>query len=143
MSKEKKQIYRFLNNPAEPVKFAIVGCLNTFVDVAAFWLLSSQMQMPILLANTLSYSLGIINSYSINKLWTFRNTAYQDSPINQLPKFILISLGALCISNIIVWIVVIFLQPLWAKLIATAITFGWNFGASKKWVYHSRITNYT
>lgn len=143
MSKEKKQTYRFLNNPVELVKFAIVGCLNTLVDVAAFWLLSSQTQMPILLANTLSYSLGIINSYSMNKLWTFRNTAYQDSPIKQLPKFILINLWVLCISNIIVWVVVIFLQPLLAKIIATTVTFWWNFGASKKWVYRSHKTNYT
>lgn len=143
MSKKKKQTYRFLNNPVELVKFAIVGCLNTLVDVAAFWLLSSQTQMPILLANTLSYSLGIINSYSMNKLWTFRNTAYQDSPIKQLPKFILINLWVLCISNIIVWVVVIFLQPLLAKIIATTVTFWWNFGASKKWVYRSHKTNYT
>lgn len=123
--------------PMEPVKFAAVGLLNTLVDMATFWLLITWAQTPILLANTFAYGLGTLNSYTFNRIWTFRKVEAQASPLRQLPRFVSITLVGLGISNLTVWIAVMFVPPMWAKLLATGATFLWNYAASKKWVYRA------
>lgn len=64
MLKEKAKAGQFL-------RFCIVGFGNTAVDLAIFWLLS-WMGTPDLVAQVLSYSAGVLNSYLLNRWWTFR-----------------------------------------------------------------------
>jgi putative flippase GtrA len=55
----------------QAIRFILVGVLNTAVDLVAFYLLSLIPGMPEVVAKTLSYMLGICNSFLWNKYWTF------------------------------------------------------------------------
>jgi len=55
----------------QAVRFIMVGVLNTAVDLVAFYLLALIPGMPEVAAKTISYILGICNSFVWNKYWTF------------------------------------------------------------------------
>jgi|AGTN01.1.fsa_nt_gi Predicted membrane protein len=54
------------------VKFQCVGVINFAVDYGVLTLLNSVLGWPVGIANTVSYSCGIINSFLFNRYWTFR-----------------------------------------------------------------------
>lgn len=53
-------------------RFAIVGVGNTLVDLAVFTLLAQFLEVNVYLAQVLGYSAGTLNSYILNRSWTFR-----------------------------------------------------------------------
>ena len=59
------------------VRFIVVGCANFVVSFAAFY--GSYQYLPLgessgrgAVANVLAYAAGMINSFVLNRLWTFR-----------------------------------------------------------------------
>ena len=54
------------------IKFNIVGISNTAVDFVVYFLLTNIAGFNYILAQTCSYTTGIINSYIWNTVWTFR-----------------------------------------------------------------------
>ncbi len=69
----RKLIARHRHSIGEFIKFALVGLLNTAVDVAIFFLLT-WVNTPYVAAQVVSYSCGAANSYLLNKFWTFRSS---------------------------------------------------------------------
>ncbi len=58
-------------------RFVVVGCANFVVSFAAFY--ASYMYLPLgessgrgAVANVLAYCAGMVNSFVLNRLWTFR-----------------------------------------------------------------------
>ncbi len=87
-------IARHHHTIGEFVKFALVGLLNTGVDVAIFFLLT-WLGVLYLAAQVVSYSCGAANSYLLNKLWTFRSCGLSYS---EMVRFIVVNLASLGIS---------------------------------------------
>ncbi len=54
------------------VRFCITGGLNTLVDFIVFFLLTGSLKWPVIPSQVISYSAGILNSYCINRRWTFQ-----------------------------------------------------------------------
>ena len=73
------------------VKFALVGVVNTAVDVGLFWVLQAVLGVPYLIANVISYSAGTLNSFVLNKVWTFAETRHGGVVRQQLPLFFAIA----------------------------------------------------
>jgi len=119
----------------QPLRFGIVGITNTGLDLAVFWLLAGMLGMPILIANTISYSAGVLNSFVLNRLWTFRGVAFRNSAEVQLPLFMVVSLIGLSVANVILWLCAQVLPVGVAKLVSVAVTLVWNFFASKRIVF--------
>jgi putative flippase GtrA len=76
----------------EFIKFALVGLLNTGVDVTIFFLLT-RAEVPYLAAQIVSYSCGAANSYLLNKLWTFRSCGLSYAEMVRFATVNLVSLG--------------------------------------------------
>jgi len=58
-------------------RFVAVGCLNFVVSFAAFYLAYRYLPLPEsagrgAVANVLAYCAGLMNSFVLNRLWTFR-----------------------------------------------------------------------
>jgi putative flippase GtrA len=58
-------------------RFVVVGCANFVVSFAAFY--ASYLYLPLdessgrgAVANVLAYCAGLVNSFVLNRLWTFR-----------------------------------------------------------------------
>jgi putative flippase GtrA len=55
-------------------RFLVVGCANFVVSFAAFYL--AYQHLPVAgrgaVANVLAYCAGLVNSFVLNRIWTFR-----------------------------------------------------------------------
>ena len=116
----------------QAVKFGAVGILNTGIDLGLYFVLTRWLGLDALpvLAKSLSYSGGILNSFLWNKFWTFRSRA--GTWVTLIPFILtaLVGLGIntgmlqLCLKNFL-------LPELVALGAATLTTLAWNFVISK------------
>ena len=122
------------------VRFVVVGVINTGID---FLILNIEMFFThitsgsgMILQNAISFGLATINSYYLNKSWTFSDKDKKKEGI-KFAQFLTVSLIGIIINSLIVYLITSFIPPmfgvnpqLWAniaKLAATAISLIWNF----------------
>jgi len=127
---DKDRIMQFL-------RFCTVGLSNTAVDFTAFFILTWG-GTPYLLAQVVSYSAGIINSFFFNRKWTFRIRGRINA--GEAARFIAVNGFSLLTSAAILFI----LQDLhhgnlWlSKVIATGGGLAVNFVGSRLWVFSEK-----
>lgn len=80
------------------IKFGIVGCINTGVDFITFTLLFSMFGIDKLVCQVGGYSMGIINSFVLNKLWTFNDKKEKTNTAAQFIKFVVTNMISLGVS---------------------------------------------
>lgn len=132
-----KSLAQKFSSGQRPLKFAIVGLLNTGIDFVTFVILYSYSDIPLLVANSIAYCAGIVNSFIWNKLWTFGDYEHHHTTSYQFVATLLVYGLGLALSNLIIAVFVILLPAAIAKLIAIAGTVCWTYWASKKYVYKS------
>ena len=123
-------------------RFLAVGAVGTLLDFSLLTLLKLA-GLPTLLANSLSFTAGLVNNFTWNRLWTFGD-AMQTDWRQQLAQFTTVSLIGLALNNIIVLSLESILgsmlgQPDWgylpAKVIATGVVVFWNYFANRMWTF--------
>jgi putative flippase GtrA len=126
-------------------RFMLVGIAGTLVDFTVFALLHTQIGMSALLANSLSYSAGILNNYFLHRYWTFAHRPQRGTG-RQFSQFVGVSLSALLINNLIVLLFAPSLGKLFAgdvagvylaKVCAIGVGMIWNFLANHLWIFRS------
>lgn len=118
----------------EFLRFCVVGAINTGIDFTVFAILYAW-GVPLFPAHTLSYSCGIINSFLLNRKWTFKEPEYQ--PIGQLIRFIALNLFTLSATyGLLVWFHHFWGWPtLVSRLLAMVVSLTINFIGSRLWVF--------
>ena len=126
-------IARHRHSIGEFIKFALVGLLNTGVDVAIFFMLT-RFGIPYVTAQVVSYSCGAANSYLLNKVWTFRSSGLSYAEIVRFTAVNLISLG---ISVVVLSLLhgTAGMDLAAAKGGATVCALAANFLGNKLWVF--------
>ena len=131
----RKELVRF-------VKFATVGSIGAVVDFSVLNLAHKVFGLPLVVSNTLSFSLAVLSNFTWNRLWTFPES--RTRPIrSQLPQFALVNVIGLAINNLILVGLHAFFSHYipdpWdynlAKAVAIVIVLFWNFGANRLWTY--------
>lgn len=56
------------------VKYGLVGVMNTGITWLAMLVLMNLFHVSHMIANPIGYILGLINSFIMNKSWTFKST---------------------------------------------------------------------
>ena len=108
------------------VKYNIVGVINTLVDFLVYQLLT-YLGMKYAIAQCISYSCGILNSYFFNSRWTFKRDSGRSK--KEFIYFVAVNLLKVCYdilhidSNLI------------SKAIVTPIVMLVNFFGSKLFVF--------
>ena len=128
------------------LRFGLVGSLNTLIDLAVLncllWLWPTHRNSVLLLDNSIAFSIGAINSFLLNKYWTFQRTGYPDA--REITRFALTTLAALACNDAILWLIsgllhpVFLSAPLWAnvsKLGAIAGTVLLSYLGMRLWVF--------
>lgn len=117
---------------------AVVGALATLVDLSLFSFLIEQRLVLYLIANILSYTTGMIVNYGLTVSWVFPHRPVKNRWFEFL-LFALLSATSLALSELIIWLLVHFLamHPIIAKILATAVTFVWNFILQKYGLFKS------
>jgi putative flippase GtrA len=89
-------------------RFLVVGCANFIVSFAAFYL--SYQHLPLAgtsgrgaVANVVAYGAGLLNSFVLNRVWTFRAQGHVG--VHAL-KFVLLNAATLVASTAIVLLLV-------------------------------------
>ena len=123
-------------------RFLTVGALGTFLDFSLLSILKA-LGLSTLIANSLSFSAGVVNNFTWNRLWTFADAKGSDWR-KQLVQFLLVSLVGLALNNaIILWLETPLGQFLGrpnygylpAKVIATGVVVFWNYFANRYWTF--------
>jgi len=120
----------------QALRFVVVGLSNTVVDLGIFWLLAKGFGVPDIAAKTISYILGIGNSFIWNKLWTF-SARRSGRGWREFGFFLLVNLPPLAVN-----VVVFGLLGLWTTsgsfaaregkaFIAAVVAVIWNFTGSR------------
>jgi putative flippase GtrA len=124
------------------IKFNLVGLLNTALDFALFSLLT-WFGVYYILAQCVSYGVGMLNSYTLNKYWTFAQKGRLEP--KQAIRFLVLNLGSLLLSLLLLmlfkdsWGIAI----LAAKLLTTVVTTLVNYAGNKLWVFRVNETKYS
>ncbi len=129
------------------IKFGLVGVMNTAVDFLVYALLT-WFGVQYLVAQVFSYSAGTMNSYVVNKLWTFggKGTAGEENrkagrvDKGEFARFVLVNIGTLLLSIALLYVLKtgLSLHPLIAKIGVTAVTVVVNYIGSKLWVFRGK-----
>ena len=128
------------------LRFGLVGGLNTIVDLLILNMLlllfpTSSTRM-ILIYSAIAYSLGAVNSFLLNKYWTFGYC--QRTTWREVVRFIVTTLCGIGWSSIILWLASNALHPLlinatiWAnasKVIAISGTALISYLGMSLWVF--------
>jgi putative flippase GtrA len=106
------------------VRFGLVGCVNTTIDLLVLngllQLWPTQNIARLLLFNTIAYACGALNSFALNKYWTFRRAGRPKA--REGARFLLITLAAIVCNDLILWFMGKILHPahlnvtLWANI---------------------------
>ena len=128
------------------LRFGLVGGLNTLVDLLILnflLLLFPTNSIPLILAySALAYSVGAVNSFLLNKYWTF---GYRKrTTVREVVRFIVTTLCGIGWSSIILWLASRVLHPyfvnttIWAnasKVIAISGTALISYLGMSLWVF--------
>jgi len=132
-------IQRALQHPTvkQFSRFIIIGFLNTGLDWAVFFALTSWVPFflrHILIANTIAFGVGFCSSYFFNRRWTFRST--DPRVAKQLSTFLLVNIVGLGMNLVIVGTVYYATHSrLLSKTLAVGIVLFWNFLAGRKFAF--------
>lgn len=137
------------------MKFIVVGVVNFLVDYGVLTLLNVVLGWPLVLSNIISYSCGVINSFLLNRFWTFKmklkffskyNIRLKNKTIHPVfvsfdfLKFIFVNLASLGVNTLAVYILgdLYGLPNIVAKLVATVFSFSVNFAGNKLLVFKEK-----
>jgi putative flippase GtrA len=123
-------------------KFAVVGAIGMVVDLTILNILYKIVGLPLLAANTISFSTAVLSNFTWNRLWTFPESRHRPL-IPQLAKFALVNVVGLALNNLVLWVVFNAVKnfmpdPLnynFAKVTAIGVVLFWNYGINRIWTY--------
>ena len=117
------------------IKFCIVGAANTIITLFFFYLFNKVLLLNYLLSTIVSYSIGMLNSYVLNKKWTFYD---KDKKILiQLIKFIATNGISLAVNLIVMHLLVskLYVDAFISQVFATGFSTVSNYIGSKLIVF--------
>ena len=128
------------------IRFGAVGGVNTLIDFGILNLLMWMTEITggsgLLLCNAVAFVVASLNSYLMNKEWTFEEEAKGSS--GQYALFLAFSTGGLAINSGVLYLLTAlppgeaFSPILWAngaKAGATAASMVWNFLTYRRFVF--------
>jgi putative flippase GtrA len=116
-------------------KYGIAGGIGACIDFGLYSLLISFTSFNYLLANAISFSIGTLAVYYLQKNWTFQHQSEKNAVF--FTKFLFVVILTYIFNNIILIICVEFLQinPIIAKLVQIVLSFIWGYTINKKFVF--------
>jgi putative flippase GtrA len=164
----KTSLQALTNNPvaAQFTRFAVVGCINVAVSFFVFYtcykiwpiatiLLNALGDIGVFIstalanigigavdatfANIAGYTAGIVNSFFLNKIWTFQ---VKGNVARQMHRFLLLNLLGLGLSTIIIFVAVDLLDGpyLFTWFMTIGIVMMLNFIGQRHWAFSDRAT---
>jgi putative flippase GtrA len=125
------------------LRFLAVGFCAFGVEYATFYILYAELAWHLYIANSLSFILGMITSFSLNRMWTFiSHKDYSKKVPHQLSYYAALAIINFILTNVIVeTLASISLSPKIGKLIAMITTSLWNYVLYKFIIFSYKVEN--
>jgi putative flippase GtrA len=120
------------------MSFALVGVVNSAVDFSVFALAYSYFDVPIIVANVLSWCVAVSGSYVMNSLTTFAHESGRELRAKAYFSFALSQVAGLVANTTTVVVASYFMPVLIGKVLAIGASFLVNFTLSHFIVFRKR-----
>ena len=113
------------------IKFGIVGVIATLIDLAVLILLKEFMQVDVLVASAVAFSVSVIANYILSMLFVFKGS--ENSKVKEFIVFVALSIGGLLLNQFIMWLgtEIMTAYYLWVKAFALVFVPIYNFVTRK------------
>ena len=109
------------------IKFGIVGVIAAFVDVGVLVMLKEFLHIEVLIASMISFCVSVIANYLLSMSFVFKSKG--QGKLKEFIIFVVLSIGGLCLNQLILWIGVKFTSVYYliVKFLAMVIVPIYNF----------------
>lgn len=109
------------------IKFGIVGVIATLIDLAVLMVLKEILDVDVLYASAVAFSVSVIANYILSMLFVFESSG--NSKVKEFLVFVVLSIGGLLLNQFIMWIgtKIMTAYYLWAKVFALVFVPIYNF----------------
>ncbi|MEY8349123.1 GtrA family protein [Bacillus cereus] len=116
------------------LKFGLVGIFNTLITIISYIILV-KFGVNYLIANIISYLIGVANSYYWNKNWVFQSNGRN---LSVFLKFLIVNLIVLAFNTLSLFILVdkLLYNEFIAQIFAIGIGMIMNFFLNKIWTFN-------
>ena len=84
--------------------FSFIGVLNTVIHYVLFLLLFRLFGAPVMVSSALGYLVGMVNSFFLNRHWTFKISGTDMGP--EFIRFIVVNLVSLGVNLLVLQMLV-------------------------------------
>lgn len=118
------------------LKYLVSGAGAFTVEYVSFYCLYRITALHLLIANAVSFFLGLLTSFILNKLWTFDSKTHAHRTAKQFNMYVILALINLVATLLLVqFFSQIGFMPEIGKFFAMILTSVWNFFLFKKIIF--------
>lgn len=119
-------------------RYGVTGTLTTLLDLLTFQVFFYQIHCSQNVSVVAAFVVALCFSFFVNRFWTFRsNFTDQEWSLSQFLKFAFVASVGLGLSLVVMifFTQVLFVEPLWAKLLTSGVVLFWNFTVNSFWTF--------
>lgn len=122
----------------QAIKYGVVGASNTLITAAVIWLMMRFTPASDVLSNAVGYAAGVLNSFILNRQWTFKSNVKWTS--GALKFGVVFGICYLMQLGLLVWVLDPYLpiDPYYNQLIAMAFYTVVNFVMNKFYTFKTQ-----
>ena len=132
------QAWRTRGVTLKAASFALVGVVNTFIDLGIFLAAYNLLQLPLIPANVLAWLVAVSGSYVMNSFITFAAESGRQLRWRAYGALVASGVAGVITNTAILVVASYWLPVLAAKLLAIAVSFVVNFSLSHFVVFRTR-----
>lgn len=132
------QAWRTRGVTLKAASFAMVGVVNTFIDLGIFLAAYNLLKLPLIPANVLAWLVAVSGSYVMNSFITFAAESGRQLRWRAYGAFVASGVAGVITNTAILVVASYWLPVLAAKLLAIAVSFVVNFSLSHFVVFKTR-----
>jgi len=113
------------------IKFGFVGVIAAIIDVGLLVILNEKIHIDVLVASAISFLVSVTVNYILSMSFVFKGK--QENKLKEFVVFVCLSIGGLCINQIIMWFGINLMSffYLWVKIFAMIFVMVYNFVSRK------------
>ncbi len=122
--------------------YAISGGTAFTIEYGSFLIFYYEFHLSAVLANTISFSLGLVTSFLLNRFWVFAHDKQKKKMVHQMSLYLVTGLFNLIITDIMIHFIVKAGVPAFiAKILLVIIVAFWNFFIFKRIIFMQQKTD--
>lgn len=117
-------------------RFCAVGGINTAIDFTVFALLFYGVGARVMVSHVAAFCLASLNSYLLNKFWTFGDSSPHRA--KQVVLFLAVCVSGLALSSLTIYVLCFYMPEILAKVCAIAVSLVWGYLGNRFFVFSLR-----